>query len=211
METSLQTDSVRGVLHEPESPNGNAVVLTHGAGSNANAPLLVALARDFAAAGFLVLRYDLPFRFAGAKGPLNEAAQARDREGIRNAIDAIRPRVTGRIVAGGHSYGGRQTATAAAADQGLAAALLLLSYPLHPPDKPQQLRTAFFPELRIPALFVHGTRDPFGAIEELRAAIRTIPAPTEILEVDRTAHDLRRAIKLGTTILDHVTRLAGPF
>jgi predicted alpha/beta-hydrolase family hydrolase len=211
METSLQNDRVRGVLHEPESPNGNAIVLTHGAGSNANAPLLVALARDFAAAGYVVLRYDLPFRFGGSKGPLNESAQARDREGIRDAIEAIRQRVRGRIVAGGHSYGGRQTSMAAASDPNLAAVLLLLSYPLHPPDKPQQLRTAFFPEVRTPALFVHGTRDPFGTIEELRTAIRAIPARTEILEVDRAAHDLRRAIKLGATILDRVRSLAGMF
>jgi predicted alpha/beta-hydrolase family hydrolase len=210
MEISLQTDQVRGVLHEPELPNGNAILLTHGAGSNANAPLLVALARDFAAAGYLVLRYDLPFRFAVAKGPLNEAAQARDREGILHAIAAIRPRVTGRIVAGGHSYGGRQTAMTAAANPQAVDALLLLSYPLHPPDKPQQLRTAFFPELRTPTLFVHGARDPFGTLEELREAIRLIPAPTEILPIDRAAHDLKPAIKITAPILSRVAVLACP-
>jgi predicted alpha/beta-hydrolase family hydrolase len=210
MEISLQTDQVRGVLHEPELPNGNAILLTHGAGSNANAPLLVALARDFAAAGYLVLRYDLPFRFAVAKGPLNEAAQARDREGILHAIAAIRPRVTGRIVAGGHSYGGRQTAMTAAANPHAVDALLLLSYPLHPPDKPQQLRTAFFPELRTPTLFVHGARDPFGTLEELREAIRLIPAPTEILPIDRAAHDLKPAIKMTPAILSRVGLLACP-
>jgi predicted alpha/beta-hydrolase family hydrolase len=208
-ESSLQNAHVRGVLHEPDSPNGQAILLTHGAGSGADSPLLVAFARDFAAAGYLVLRYDLPFRFGASKGPLNEAAQARDREGIRHAIDAVRPRVSGRIAAGGHSYGGRQTAMAAAADPGLAAALLLLSYPLHPPDKPQQLRTSFFPELRTPTLFVHGTRDPFGTIEELRGAVRAIPARTEILEVDRAAHDLKRAVKLGGTILEYLNRIAG--
>ena len=52
----------------------------------------------------------------------------------------------------------------------LADGLLLLSYPLHPPNKPEQMRTAFFRELRTPALFVHGTQDPFGTIEELRVA-----------------------------------------
>src|SRR5215475_11015068 len=101
MESAIQTERVRGVIHEPDAPNGNAVLLTHGAGSNANSPLLVALARDFAAGGYLVLRYDLPFRFGASKGPLNEAAQARDREGVRNAIAAVRGRVKGKIIAGG--------------------------------------------------------------------------------------------------------------
>jgi predicted alpha/beta-hydrolase family hydrolase len=202
METSFQTERVRGFLHEPESPNGNALLLTHGAGSNANSPLLLALARDFSAAGWLVLRYDLPFRFAGSKGPLNEAAQSRDRQGVMDALEAIRARVKGRIVAGGHSYGGRQTAMTAAEHPDLAAALLLLSYPLHPPDKPQQLRTAFFPQLRTPALFVHGARDPFGTLEELRAAIRTIPERTEVIEVERAGHDLKRAMKMAATILE---------
>jgi predicted alpha/beta-hydrolase family hydrolase len=207
MESPLQTEHVRGTLHEPQSPNGNALLLTHGAGSNANAPLLVALARDFAAAGYLVLRYDLPFRFGASKGPLNEAAQARDREGIRHAIAAIRTRAKGAIIAGGHSYGGRQTAMTAAEHPELAVGLLLLSYPLHPPEKPQQLRTAFFPQLRTPALFVHGARDPYGTLEELGTAIRQIPARTEILPVERGAHDLKPAIKMGGTILSRVAAL----
>src|SRR5690349_13995809 len=104
MESPLQTDRVRGTLHHPETANGDAILLTHGAGSNANSPLLTALAHDFAAAGYLVLRYDLPFRFGASKGPLNDAAQARDREGIRAAIDIVRPMAAGRIIAGGHSY-----------------------------------------------------------------------------------------------------------
>jgi predicted alpha/beta-hydrolase family hydrolase len=207
METTIQTDRVRGVVHEPESPNGNALLLTHGAGSNANAPLLVALARDFAAAGYVVMRYDLPFRFGASKGPLNEAAQARDREGVRDAIAAVRARVKGKIIAGGHSYGGRQTAMMAAEHPDAAAGLLLLSYPLHPPEKPQQLRTAFFPQLRTPALFVHGTRDPYGTPDELREALKAIPAQTEILVVDRAGHDLKAAAKMSGAILERVPRV----
>ena len=63
----------------------------------------------------------------------------------------------GHVFAGGHSYGGRQTAMAAAERPELADGLVLLSYPLHPPGKPEQTRTAFFPEWRTPALFVHGS------------------------------------------------------
>jgi len=206
---TFETSGVRGFLHRPESPNGDAVVLTHGAGSSANAPLLMALAGTFAGAGYLVLRYDLPFRYAATKGPLNAAAQARDREGVARAIEAVRTMARGKIIAGGHSYGGRQTAMAAAEDPGMAAGLLLLSYPLHPPDKPQQLRTTFFPQLRTPALFVHGTRDPFGTLEELREALRMVPAKTGLFAVEKAGHDLKAAGRMGEAILQRMVFFVG--
>jgi len=186
----FESAGMRGVLHRPASSNGDAFALTHGAGSNANAPLLVRMAAALAEAGYLVLRYDLPFRMARAKGPPFPAAAARDREGIAAAANALRNLAGGRVFAGGHSYGGRQTAMAAAERSGLADALLLLSYPLHPPRKPEQLRTSFFPELRTPALFVHGTADPFATIEELRAAIAAAPARTDLLAVEGAGHEL---------------------
>ena len=77
-----------------------------------------------------------------------------------------------------------------AAEPDLASGLLLLSYPLHPPRKLEQLRVKHLPELRVPALFVHGTRDPFGSVEEMEAAISLIPAKTELLKVDGAGHDL---------------------
>jgi predicted alpha/beta-hydrolase family hydrolase len=193
---AFEAAGVRGVLHRPSVANGDAFALTHGAGSNANAPLLVRMATALADAGYLALRYDLPFRMARPKGPPFPAMAARDREGVRQAVDALRKLAGGRVFAGGHSYGGRQTAMAAA-EHGvlgeLASGLLLLSYPLHPPRKPEQMRTAFFPELRTPALFVHGTADPFGTVEELRAAITAIPAHTDLLVVEGAGHDLKKA------------------
>jgi predicted alpha/beta-hydrolase family hydrolase len=204
MEKNLETDGVRGVLHQPESPNGHVILLTHGAGSNAGAPLLVALATAFAGAGFLVLRYDLPFRVSGRKGPPLPAAQASDREGILRAVEAVRKMTKGTIVAGGHSYGGRQTAMAAAENPGMANGLLLLSYPLHPPDKPQQLRTSFFPQLRTDALFVSGSRDRFGTVDELREALRLIPAKTDLLVVERAGHDLKAGASMSGTILERM-------
>src|ERR1035437_2159573 len=199
MEQAFEADEVRGVLHTPEHATGDALALTHGAGSNANAPLLVSLSRAFCEAGLMVLRYDLPFRGARASGPPGpEGAPAgaeRDREGIARAVAALRERVKGRVFAGGHSYGGRQTAMIAAERPGLGDGVLLLSYPLHPPKKPDQPRTAFFPEWRTPALFVHGTRDPFGTLEELRGAIRLIPARVDLLAGEGAGHDLRPAAR----------------
>jgi predicted alpha/beta-hydrolase family hydrolase len=197
----FQSDGVRGVLHRPDDANGDAFILTHGAGSNANAPLLVGVAAAFADAGFLVLRYDLPFRQQRPHGPPNPRHAAQDREGIGHAAEAIRGLTPGRIFAGGHSYGGRQTAMWAAEHPSLASGLLLLSYPLHPPGKPDQKRTNFFPELRTHALFVHGTKDPFGSVEELRDALALIPAPTDLLPVEGAGHDLKRAANLTAEIL----------
>ena len=201
MEHVFDADEVRGVLHTPEHATGDGLALTHGAGSNANAALLVSLSRAFCGAGLVVLRYDLPFRVARPGGPPGTAAAARDRQGVVRAVEALRQRVKGRVLAGGHSYGGRQTAMAAAERVGLADGLLLLSYPLHPPKKPDQPRTAFFPEWRTPALFVHGTRDPFGTLDELRAAMELIPARVDLLAVEGAGHDLRPAARMGGEIL----------
>ena len=201
MEEILHQEELRGVLHTPEQATGDALALTHGAGSDAGAPLLVSLARAFCEAGVTVLRYDLPFRVARASGPPFPAAAARDREGVARAVEALRQRVQGRVFAGGHSYGGRQTAMVAAERPGLADGLLLLAYPLHPPRKPDQPRTAFFAEWRTPALFVHGTRDPFGSVEELRAAIERIPARVDLLVLEGAGHDLRAAARMGGEIL----------
>jgi hypothetical protein len=196
MEAAFDSDGVCGALHRPDNPLGDALILTHGAGSNAQAPLLSSVARLFAGAGCLVLRYDLPFRLERPKGPPFPAHAARDREGIARAADAVRRLAPGRVFAGGHSYGGRQTAMLAAERPGLVAGLLLLSYPLHPPAQPLRMRTAFFPELRTPALFVHGTADPFGSLAQLREAMASIPAPTGLLPVEGAGHDLKRGLDL---------------
>jgi uncharacterized protein len=198
-----------GVLHRPPGAGrGEGLALTHGAGSNHTAPLLVKMAQAFADAGYLVMRYDLPFRRSGRKGPPMPAAQARDREGVREAIAKLRGMVSGRVFAGGHSYGGRQTAMACAEQPGLADALLLLSYPLHPPNKPEQKRTDYFPELQTPALFVHGTKDGFGSPEELREAMALIPARTDLVVVEGAGHDLKRAPGLSAEILERFRALA---
>jgi len=72
----------------------------------------------------------------------------------------------------------------------LAAGLLLLSYPLHPPRRPEQQRTQHLPDLRTATLFVHGTRDPFGSIEELERAMKMIPARARLLAIEGSSHDL---------------------
>jgi hypothetical protein len=80
----------------------------------------------------------------------------------------------------------------AAENPNIVDALLLLSYPLHPPNRPEQMRTAHFPKLKIPELFVHGSRDPFGSLDEMRAAVKLISAPVELLAIEGAGHDLMR-------------------
>jgi len=204
LDTTLDP-AVRGFLHSPQTPTAHALILTHGAGGNCNAPLLVALAETFCGHGYTVLRCDLPYRQQRPTGPPFPGQAERDRAGLRNAVAPIRKQVTGKIFLGGHSYGGRQSTILCAAEPELVSGLLLLSYPLHPPRKPgvpgprgfrglgwkpDQLRIQHLPNLRTPSLFVHGTRDPFGSVDEIEKALALIPAKHELLKVDGAGHDL---------------------
>ena len=197
--------AVRGWLHTPCVPNGDALILTHGAGSDCTAPLLVALGEAFSEHGYVVLRCDLPFRQDRPSGPPFPGNAERDRAGLRNAVAVLRKSVAERVFLGGHSYGGRQATMLCAAEpelvkpelvkpapdkSQLVSGLLLLSYPLHPPRKPEQLRIQHLPSLRTPSLFVQGTRDPFGSVEEITNALQLIPAKTELMTVEGAGHDL---------------------
>jgi len=185
--------SIRGFLHMPENPSGSALVLTHGAGGNCESKLLVAVADAFAHAGFVVLRFNLPFRQQRPFGPPSPGSAERDQAGLRHAVALMREKASGPVYLGGHSYGGRQASMLVASEPALASGLVLLSYPLHPPRRPEQLRTAHFPKLNVPALFVHGSRDPFGSIEEMKAALSLIPAHHSLIPVEGGGHELLSA------------------
>src|ERR1039457_2493248 len=92
--------SVRGFLHVPESPSGDGLVLTHGAGADCQSLLLVALATAFCESGLTVLRCDLPFRQMHPHGPPPRGSAEHDRAGLRNAVEAMRQRVSGRVFLG---------------------------------------------------------------------------------------------------------------
>lgn len=209
LDTSTLDLPVRGFLHRPDTPNGDCLILTHGAGSNCRTPLLVALAEAFCALGLTVLRCDLAFRQSRPTGPPPRDSTECDQAGLRAAVIAMQRElgnpepVTGvtsdrssslgsesRIFLGGHSYGGRQASLLAASDPTLVAALLLLSFPLHPPDRPTQLRSSHFPELKTPALFAHGTRDGFATLAEIETALQLISARTQLLSIPGAGHEL---------------------
>lgn len=200
----IEAPGVQGWLHTPSSSPRGALALTHGAGSNCDAALLVAVAEAFVSSGHAVLRFDLPYRQARPRGAPHPSGAARDREGIRQALDSLRgaaPKVP--LWLGGQSYGGRQASMAASEDAKLADGLLLLSYPLHPPGQPNKLRTEHFPSLRTPAFFVHGTRDAFGSIEEIEIARPKIHARTELYIVEGGGHGVppKTASEIATRFL----------
>jgi predicted alpha/beta-hydrolase family hydrolase len=182
--------AIHGCLHKPARASGKAIVLTHGAGSDHQSKLLIEMSDALAGSGFTVLRFDLPFRRARPHGPPSPGGAARDRDGLRRAVSVMREQKYRKIFLGGHSYGGRQASMLVAEEPQLVDGLLLFSYPLHPPRKPDELRTKHFPKLSTPTFFVHGTRDPFGTTAEMNSALELISGAHVMLEVDGAGHDI---------------------
>jgi uncharacterized protein len=201
-------------MYQPGKASGDALVFTHGAGGNSTSALLQALGSVFVQAGYLVLLCDLPFRQLRPTGPPRPGDAAGDRDGLKRAAELLRSRVQGRIFLGGQSYGGRQATMLVADEPNVADGLLLTSYPLHPPGKPQRLRTEHFPRMQTPALFVEGSRDAFASFEEMETALKLIPARTSMLSIEGGGHDLvgrkpAAAEQLARKILDSFQEFFG--
>jgi hypothetical protein len=151
---------------------------------------LVAIDQAATSAGLTVERVEFPGQAAGKRRPDPPEVCIRT---VRSAVSELAARLdvpTGRIAVGGRSMGGRMCSMAAA--EGLDVAdLVLVSYPLHPPGRPDRLRTDHFPELDVPCLFVSGRKDPFGSPAELQGETAAIPGPVTIVHVDGD-HSLRK-------------------
>jgi predicted alpha/beta-hydrolase family hydrolase len=182
-------DDIAGIAHEPSGPPQGVAVLTHGAGGNRDSVLLQKVCDEWARRGWLAVRCNLPYRRRRPKGPPSGPPIA-DQAGIVEAIELCRTLADGPLVAGGHSYGGRQTSMVVAALDVPVDVLTLFSYPVHPPGKPERSRTEHLPGITVPTVFTHGTSDPFGTIGELRDAATLVAAPTQIVEITGARHDL---------------------
>ncbi len=159
-----------------------ALLLAPGASADRSQPALVAIDDAVHALGLAVERIDLPRRSAErlVDVVVDAATALADRAGVPAEG----------VLLGGRSLGGRVASMAVAA--GLpAAGLVLVSYPLHPPGRPDRPRTAHLPDLDVPCLFVSGTRDAFGAPAELEAATASIPGPVTHVWIDGGDHGLR--------------------
>jgi uncharacterized protein len=170
------------------SGGAGAVLLFPGAGSGRDHPALLAIER--ALAPLPVVRADFPYRREGRKAPdrppkliacvRDEAADLADKAGID----------PGGVVLGGRSMGGRMCSLAVA--EGLpAAGLVLIAYPLHPPGRPDKLRIDHFPDITVPCLFVSGTRDPFGAPDEMEARTAAITGDVTHVWIEGGRHELK--------------------
>jgi predicted alpha/beta-hydrolase family hydrolase len=172
-----------------------------GAGSSANHASLVAI--ESALAPLPVARADFAYRIAGRRIPDRAPLLVRE---VRDAVRLACERwacTSSEVVIGGRSMGGRMCSLAIAGFDGndraaqpvdeplQVAGLVCVSYPLHPPKQPTKLRTAHLPAVRVPSLFVSGTRDEFGTPDELKSSLAVMPHAPEVHFVDGARHDLR--------------------
>ena len=183
--------------------SAGALLLTPGAGADRNQRTLVTL--EAAVAPLPCARVDFPYRLQGKRVPDKPTVAVAHlmAEADKLARDAgVRP---GALVLGGRSYGGRMCSMAVA--QGLpAAGLILLSYPLHPPGKPQSLRVEHFPQISVPVLLISGTTDPFGSPAEFATQLAAIPAP--VTQVWLTGgHDPRALGAISTAVVEWLAKL----
>ncbi len=184
-----------------------ALLLTPGAGSDRDQPSLVAI--EAAVAPMPVARVDFPYRRAGRKAPDRAprlVACVVEEAGALAEAAGVSPQ---RVVLGGRSMGGRMCSMAVA--EGLpASGLVLISYPLHPPGRPERLRTEHFPAIEVPCLFVSGTRDPFATPDELEAASAHIAGPVTHLWIEGAGHGLKGAdASLAASVAAWLTGGAG--
>jgi hypothetical protein len=186
------------------------LLLAPGAGADRNQSALVAIDDAASAQGAVVERMDFPYRKAGRRAPDREPVLL---AAVRQEAEALVSRAglaPHRLVLGGRSMGGRMCSMAVA--DGLPAlGLALVSYPLHPPGRPERLRTAHFPHLEVPCLFVSGTRDAFGSPVELEAATAAIPGPVSHVWLDAKDHGLRGCDdQVAAAVADWLAGLGGP-
>lgn len=187
--------------HVSDTAAPTAVVLTHGAGGDLDDHVLVEFADLLAGSGHLVVRANLGYRQRRPSGPPPRAeASVEDLAAILVAVSAARP--GHRWVVGGKSYGGRVATLLAAAGADLAG-VACLSYPLHPPGRPDRLRVAHFPDVAVPVLVVQGGSDPFGDPDELAPHLDTLGAPAALLGVPGADHSLHVARTRSTDGATH--------
>lgn len=198
-------NSAVGTELAPEAPQEvHALALWPGAGSAADHPSLVAIEEELAP--LHVERFDFPYRREGRRAPdrANKLIVS-----LRHDVDDLCRRLgttPDHVVIGGRSMGGRMCSMAVAGATGAtargsvawedplpAAGLLLLGYPLHPPGRPERLRTEHLPRIQVPTLFIQGDRDPFGTPEEMSAARSLMKGPVTSVTIAGARHELKGA------------------
>jgi predicted alpha/beta-hydrolase family hydrolase len=169
----------------PDAPV--SVVLAHGAGAGYNGDFLRAIARDLAGRGHQVARFNFPYAERGRKAPDRQPVLERT---WADVLDQITRDVEGRLIIGGKSMGGRIASMVAAAGRPCDG-LLFLGYPLHPPGRPDRLRVEHLGDVRVPMLFVTGTRDPLCSLDLLEQTVAQLGDRARIARIQDGDHSFR--------------------
>jgi predicted alpha/beta-hydrolase family hydrolase len=194
----------------PKRGADRAVLLAHGAGADMHSPALIAVADALADARIPSLRFDFPYRAAGKRAPDRPPVLLAS---VRDAVAELARRAKlppDRLVLGGRSMGGRIGSLAASDpdDPVPALGLALLSYPLHPPGKAENLRVEHFPRLTMPVLFASGTRDPFGSPAEIKKHAKRIKGPVTFCWVETGDHSVKPLKASGLSAADAIAQVA---
>ena len=188
---------------------GVTLILGHGAGADQTSDFMIKFASALSARGITVVTFNFLYTELGRRAP--------DRNNIleacfRSVIEIVRNRIgSDKLVVGGKSMGGRIASQIAAADDPNLAGLVFLGYPLHQPGKLDQLRAKHLSDIKIPMLFVQGSRDPFGTPDELRPTVQQLKVRTELYVVAGGDHSFKVLKRSGITqddtdkaVLDHI-------
>jgi len=172
------------------------LILAHGAGGGQTSAFMVRAGRELASRGITVATFDFPYMAAGRSAPDKPAVLE---EHWRAIIADVRGREEFQqlpLVIGGKSMGGRIASQVAAAGLEGVAGLVYFGYPLHPPGRPEQRRDAHLPAIRIPMLFIQGTRDQFGTSEDIRALLPRLDRRAELVEIADGDHSFKTRTKV---------------
>lgn len=207
-----QGGEVTAVHYRAATPARAALVLAHGAGTNQRHRSMIGLATGIAARGVDVVTFNFLFTEQGRRAPDRAPVLEQTWTAVVGAIAAELP-ADRRLVVGGKSMGGRIASMVVAHPPAGGAwtrvsGLVLLGYPLHPPGKPTQLRTAHLPAIQVPVLLVHGTRDAFGPREEIEPVFQALPTRVDFHFIERGDHSFSVPKSAGVTeaaVLDAVT------
>jgi predicted alpha/beta-hydrolase family hydrolase len=180
--------STSAVRYEPTRPADALLVLAHGAGAGQRHPFMVAVAQGLATRGIAVVTFDFVYMHQRRRAPDRTVVLE---ETFRRVIDAA-TRHSGpqNLFIGGKSMGGRMATHLAGQSLPGLRGVVVFGYPLHPPGKPEQLRTGHFPNVAAPLLVVQGEHDTFGTPEELQPHVAAIPAPVTLHTVPGGDHSL---------------------
>ncbi len=187
--------NVSGLLQTPASARA-CYVVAHGAGAGMTHPFMASVASDLAQRGIATLRYQFPYMERGSRRPdTPKLAQATVRAAVTEAARLV-PKLP--LFAGGKSFGGRMTSQAQATSPlpGVRG-LVFLGFPLHAPGQPSDERAAHLFDVKIPMLFLQGTRDEFAELSLLQHLVGRLGARATLKEFDDADHSFHVPARTG--------------